>query len=145
MSEEQTFSQSWATVKADVIYQTPTGIKVSFSEKQIDRVLTRSQIEALAKAHLQACEYRLEGYWIDDEFYDEIIFSPALEVAWESSSLKAISNGYQNTYLIKLDFILSQNQEEFSQLSLIFNPKMEFVAENWSIDVESPFVRVKQN
>lgn len=134
MQEEQTFPDSWATARADVIYLI-----------EFDGLLTQIDAESLAREHLATCQYRLEGYWDDDEFYDQIILNPLLDVALESSALKAIANGYQTAYLINLNFILSQNDEAIGELSLIFNSKMEFIDENWSIDVDSSFVVAKRN
>ncbi len=110
---------------------------------EFDGLLTQIDAESLAREHLEECQYQIEGYWDDDQFYERIQLSHSLDLTLESSSLSTTTNGHKKDCFVKLNFLLGQDNQEFGKLGLIFNSKMEFIDENWSIDVDSPFVVAK--
>ncbi|MDM8527740.1 hypothetical protein QUF58_05940 [Anaerolineales bacterium HSG24] len=59
--------------------------------------------------------------------------------------LSRSTNGQGKVCLIKLTFLLVQDDEEFGQMLLILNPKMAFIDENWyiDVDVDSPHVIIE--
>jgi hypothetical protein len=110
---------------------------------EITRVVTQIDVDGLAREHLEACQYRIEGYWDGEEFYEAITLSHSLDVALGNVALSRNTNGHGKACLLKLTFLLSQDDEEFGQMLLIFDSKMEFIDENWSIDVDSPYVVIE--
>jgi len=109
---------------------------------EITRLVTEIDAEGLAREHLEACAYRIEGYWDGDEFYEVINLNPALEVTLDNIAFSTTTNGQGKLCLVKLIFLLKADGEEFGQLCLVFNSKMEFSDESWSVDLHSPFVMV---
>jgi len=110
---------------------------------EIARVVTEIDVDGLAREHLEACQYRIEGYWDGEEFYEVINLNRSLNVVLDNIGLSRGTNGQGKVCLIKLTFLLVQDDEEFGQMLLILNPKMVFIDENWYIDVDSPYVVIE--
>ncbi|MBD2774820.1 hypothetical protein [Iningainema tapete] len=108
----------------------------------------------LVTEHLELCDYKVSGYWNENnEFYEEIILPRSLSAELVSSSIGVT---YRKRW-IQLKFILQTterntnedkssniNSQKIGELILIYNENMEFVDENWLLDIDSPFIIAKR-
>jgi hypothetical protein len=123
---------------------------------QLDDLSRRVNPETLALALLCECENKIRGYWHGNEHYEEIYFTYPLRAELESISVKNRNSVPHHFRSVKMSFLLfgqpvpSQTQltdeddDEIGELTLVFNSQMEFIDENWMIDVESPFLIAKR-
>lgn len=102
----------------------------------LTEVLENIDANALIKEHLELCDYKVCGYWDEnDNYYEEITLPHNLETELISSSVGV----NRNQRFIQLKFILKtqkNNLVRIGELSLIYNENMEFINENWSLDTE---------
>ena len=123
---------------------------------ELNDVLEQIDVEYLVMRHLDSCHYKLSGYWTEDEFYEEIALIGPIRARLVSMSIgetKIKHSNYENHWIrlhceLKHDIsLLEENNvddnSDIGELVLILDPNLEIVDENWSIDVESPFVIVK--
>lgn len=136
---------------------------------QLDGLSRRIGPETLALAHIEEwspkltlARNKIRGYWHGNEHYEEIFFTSPLRAELESISVKSRRSVPQDVRSVKMSFLLfggpivsesisvdddydeDDDDDEVGELTLVFNSKMEFVDENWIIDVESPFVVAKR-
>lgn len=120
---------------------------------ELDKLTTKIDTEALVKEHLKACRLMIRGYWHGDERYEEIRFISLPRPELVSISLRTTvdeskSRSINMTFLLKGDTsslnIPHDEDDEFGELSIVVNENLEFVDENWLIDVDSPFVVAKR-
>jgi hypothetical protein len=135
-------------------------MKVKLNDRQIwkdfEEMLAPIDTKALVRENLEDCDYKITGYWDENEYYEEIAFvgSPYAELV--SSSLGITVGENDNSHWIKLKFLLkadtsvdldkpvSDFEKIIGELTLIFDSNMESIDENWLIDVKSPFVVTKR-
>lgn len=135
-------------------------MKVKLNDRQIwqdfEQMLAPIDPKALAREHLEDCHYKISGYWDENEYYEKIAFvgSPYAELV--SISLGITVGENDNSHWIKLKFLLkadtsvdsdkpvSDFEKRIGELILIFDSNLEFIDENWLIDVKSPFVVAKR-
>ena len=122
--------------------------------QEIAEILAEVDVNTLVKEHLDDCHYIISGYWSEKEFYQEITFRGSIRAELVSSSL-GITVGSDNSHWLKFKFLLlagtsadsgkpvSDVETRIGELVLIFDSNLEFVDENWLIDVKSPFVVAK--
>jgi hypothetical protein len=115
--------------------------------------LSPTSLESIAREHLQYSNFTIFGYWDDtDNFYEEVKFKQPLSVELASYSLG--KNLKESEYWIALKFLLkgnlsseseqSLNQENLiGNLTLTLDANFKFIDENWSIDINSPFINAK--
>ncbi|MFB2968576.1 hypothetical protein ACE1CD_06360 [Aerosakkonema sp. BLCC-F183] len=113
-----------------------------------------SDANALVKEHLELCNYKVSGYWDQkDEFYEEITLPPSLSAELISSSIGVTDREewIQLKFVLKADRLASEDklshgrtEKKIGEVILIYDKNMEFVDENWQIDIDSPFVIVKR-
>jgi hypothetical protein len=112
--------------------------------QDLTEVLENLQANNLATEHLELCSYTICGYWDEqDKFHEEIILPHALSAELVSSSLGMTG---RNRW-IKLKFILNferidfetvstyKREQKIGELDLIYDENMEFIDENWRIDI----------
>ena len=124
--------------------------------KQLDNLSRRVNPETLALAHIEECENKIRGYWHGSEHYEEIYFTSPLRAELESISVKNRRSVPHHVHSVKMSFLLfgqsvsshamlnDDDDDEIGELTLVFNSKMEFIDENWIIDVDSPFIIAKR-
>lgn len=123
--------------------------------QEIAEFFAKVDVNALGKEHLEDCRYTISGYWDENEFYQDITFVGSISVELVSSSLGITVGEPENSHWLKLKFLLladtsadsgkpvSDVEKRIGELVLIFDSNLEFVDENWLIDVKSPFVVAK--
>jgi len=124
--------------------------------KYFEEMLALIDIKAMVREHLEDCHYKISGYWDENEYYEEIAFVGSLYAELVSSSLGITVGENDNSHWIKLKFLLkaetsvdsdkpvSDVEKRIGELTLIFDSNLEFIDENWLIDVKSPFVVAKR-
>jgi hypothetical protein len=115
----------------------------------LTEILERLDSDALIQEHLGECDYKVCGYWDEqDRYYDEITLPRSLESALVSSSIGVT----QSERSLKLRFVLrvaetpsgtTKNLQKIGELLLIYNESLEFIDENWLLEVGSPLLKVK--
>ncbi len=118
-------------------------------------MLTKFDVNALGREHLEDCHYTISGYWDENDFYQEITFGCPISAELVSSSLGITVGEPDNSHWLKFKFLLladtsadsgkpvSDVEKRIGELVLIFDSNLEFVDENWLIDIKSPFVVAK--
>ncbi|NER33352.1 MAG: hypothetical protein F6J93_04670 [Oscillatoria sp. SIO1A7] len=115
-------------------------------------VVNSLDAHALAMEHLELCDYKIAGYWDDsdspvetlrDRFYEEIVLPRPLAPELASSAIVFRGNKRQ----IQLKFALKAKPDgaTIGELMLIYNENMEFVDENWQLDLNSPSIVALSN
>ncbi len=117
-------------------------------------ILDNLDANKLVTEHLEFCDYKVCGYWDENnEFYEEIILPRSLSAELVSSSIGVT---YRERWF-QLKFVLQTtdrntaedkssniNAQKIGELILIYNENMKFFDENWRIDIDSPFVIAKR-
>jgi len=135
-------------------------MKVKLNNRQIwkefEEMLASIDTKTLVREHLEDCDYKISGYWDENEYYEEIAFVGYPNAELVSSSLGITVGENDNSHWIKLKFLLkadtsvdldkpvSDFEKRIGELTLIFDSNLEFIDENWLIDVKSPFVVAKR-
>ncbi|MBR8833608.1 MAG: hypothetical protein DSM106950_06100 [Stigonema ocellatum SAG 48.90 = DSM 106950] len=115
--------------------------------QDFSEILNNLDANKLVTEHLEFCEYKVCGYWDENnKFYEEIILPPSLSTELVSSSIGVT---YRERW-IQLKFLLQtadrntaedksshMNAQKIGELSLIYNENLEFVDENWLLDIKS--------
>lgn len=119
-------------------------------------ILGQINPNALAKSHLSACNYKVMGYYDENDYYEEVEFITPIEAELTSSSLGLANKEANGSRWITLNFSLlaanarkeqsvdNEDEIEVGELKLIFDSNMNFIDENWEIYIESPFVVAKK-
>jgi hypothetical protein len=119
--------------------------------QDLAEVLESLDSNALVREHLEACAYRICGYWDEqDNYYEEIALPEDLAVELVSSSIEVT---HQERFL-KLKFLLTATAnsadsqapvfEKIGGLLLVYNEKLEFIDENWCLEIKSPLLKATQ-
>jgi hypothetical protein len=118
---------------------------------RFDKILANIDSNKLVAEHLEACEYKVCGYWDEQDIdYEEIISPSTLESELVSSSI-----GFPGKErFLQLKFFLnapvdtsdklSHKTEKIGEMVLIYNSNLEFLDENWVLDVGSPLLELKR-
>ncbi len=102
----------------------------------------------LVQEHLEQCEYQVCGYWDDqDEYYETIILPRTLQAELVSSSIGVTHKErfLQLKFLLMADAgdntkTISSKAQKLGELVLVYNENLEFLHENWLLDVDSPLL-----
>ena len=129
--------------------------QLTFQDRQIwqdlSSILENIDNDALVREHLDACEYKVCGYWDeDDTYYAEIILPRNLQSELISSSI-----GFTGKErFLQFKFILSASTEpidrsiyqsqKVGEIVLIYNENLEFLDERWTLDIDSPLLELKK-
>ncbi|WP_071189908.1 hypothetical protein [Trichormus sp. NMC-1] len=131
--------------------------------QDLTEILENLDTNTLVRQLLSECFYTISGYWDEQDEYYEAITLPQTTKAELISSSVGFS---RNKRFLKLQFSLlaydwsiqkafeaswfpedksyqKENQplEKIGELVLIYNENMEFVDENWLLDIDSPLLQ----
>jgi len=133
--------------------QQPTMTKLQLKThpvwQDLTEVLANLDANALVTEHLELCDYKIAGYWDEqDEFYEEITLPRSLSPELVSCSIGVTGK----KRWIKLKFALkaegsaaedSLNDnavKDFGELTIIYDENLQFMDENWQINMDSPLI-----
>jgi len=121
--------------------------KLNLTDNQIwnklSQILPEIECCEIAQQHLESCSQKIRGYWDSkNDFYEEIAFVnfPVVELFSRAVGIDRVEE--QIIPWIKLKFWLKvdSDDDEIGELTLVLDANLKVVDENWSVDVESPFV-----
>lgn len=116
--------------------------------QDLTEILQSLDANLLVQEHLEQCDYQVCGYWDEqDEYYEKITLPRTLEAELVSSSIGVT---HEERFL-QLKFLLianagdnmktgSSNAQKLGELVLVYDENLEFIDENWLLDVDSPFL-----
>jgi hypothetical protein len=117
--------------------------------QDLTEILQSLDANLLVQEHLDQCDYKVCGYWDEqDEYYEKITLPRTLEAELVSSS---IGVNHEERFL-QLKFLLiadavdntktaSSNAQKLGELVLVYDENLEFIDENWLLDVDSSLCR----
>ncbi|MEH2147967.1 hypothetical protein [Nostoc sp.] len=98
----------------------------------------------LVKEHLELSDYKICGYWDEqDEYYETITLHRPLEAELVSSSIGVT---YKEPFLQPKFFLIASavdGTQKLGELVLIYNENLEFINENWLLDIDSPMLEIQ--
>ncbi|QLE49837.1 hypothetical protein FD724_18240 [Nostoc sp. C057] len=113
--------------------------------RDLTEILENLDANILVQEHLNQCDYKVCGYWDEqDEYYETITLPRPLEAELVSSSI-----GVTHTErFLQLKFSLiadgadvtqaqSNHTQKIGELVLVYNESLEFIDENWLLDIDS--------
>lgn len=115
--------------------------------RDLTEILESLDANFLVQEHLEKCDYKICGYWDEqDEYYETITFPRNLEAELVSSY---IGVSHKERFL-QLKFCLiadvipagNNNKQKIGELVLVYNENLEFVDENWLLDIDSPMLEI---
>jgi hypothetical protein len=117
--------------------------------QDLTEVLENLDANALVTEHLELCDYKVCGYWDEqDKFYEEITLPRSLSPELVSSSIGVTGR----KRWIKLKFVLKADgnaaedslhhnlTQNLGELTIIYDENWQFVDENWQINLDSPLI-----
>ncbi|OYD99837.1 hypothetical protein [Nostoc sp. 'Peltigera membranacea cyanobiont' 232] len=118
--------------------------------RDLTEILENLDANILVLEHLNQCDYKVCGYWDEqDEYYETITLPRPLEAELVSSSI-----GITNTErFLQLKFSLiadavdatqtpNNHTQKIGELVLVYNENLEFIDENWLLDIDSPMLDI---
>jgi hypothetical protein len=114
--------------------------------RDLTEILERLDGDSLVKEHFEACDYKICGYWDDqDQYYEEVALPNGVVAELVGSS---VGVNYRERFL-KLKFVLMARAElqasslqKIGELLLVYNENLDFIDENWHLEIESPLLKV---
>lgn len=109
--------------------------------QDLTEILENLDPNSLVQKHLEQCCYTINGYWDkQDKYYESITLPHPIEAKLISSFVGVT----QDNRFLKLKFSLMNFPENIGELVLIYNENLEFVDENWLLDIDSPLLDKRQ-
>ncbi|NEU81976.1 hypothetical protein [Nostoc sp. UIC 10630] len=118
--------------------------------RDLTEILENLDANILVKEHLNQCDYKVCGYWDEqDEYYETITLPRILEAELVTSSIGVT---HQERFL-QLKFSLrafgtnatqvqNNHTQKIGELVLVYDENLEFLDENWLLDVDSPMLEI---
>ncbi|MBE8991378.1 hypothetical protein [Nostoc sp. LEGE 12450] len=116
--------------------------------QDLTEILQSLDANHLVQEHLDQCDYKVCGYWDEqDEYYEKITLPRTLEAELVSSSIGVTHKErfLQLKFLLIADTVdntktASSNAQKLGELVLVYDENLEFIDENWLLDVDSSFL-----
>ncbi|BAT53249.1 hypothetical protein NOS3756_22080 [Nostoc sp. NIES-3756] len=106
--------------------------------------------DVLVKEHLEQCNYKVCGYWDEqDKYYETVTLPRELGAELVSSS---IGVSHKERFL-KLKFLLTastfepktasdENIQTIGELELVYDENLKFIDERWFLNTDSPMIQI---
>ncbi|BAY60509.1 hypothetical protein NIES22_05680 [Calothrix brevissima NIES-22] len=113
--------------------------------QDLTNILDSLDANILVQEHLEQSDYKVCGYWDEqDKYYETITLPRHLKAELVSSSLGVT----HKERFLKLKFFLiadavdgeQAHTQKIGELVLVYNENLEFVDENWILDIDSPIL-----
>jgi len=117
--------------------------------QDLTELLENLDANSLVTEHLELCDYKVCGYWDEqDEFYQEISLPRSLSAELVSSSIGRTGKKrwIQLKFVLQADRIASEDwsnanaTQNLGKLTITYNENLQFVDENWQINIDSPLI-----
>ncbi len=113
--------------------------------QDLTEVLENLNTNSLVTEHLELCDYKICGYWDEqDEFYEQIILPRSLSAELISSSIGVTGEKrwIQVKFVLKTDLLVAEDftdlnyTQNLGELTIIYDENLQFVDENWQINMD---------
>lgn len=100
---------------------------------------------SLVTEHLELCDYKICGYWDEqDEFYEQIILPRSLSAELVSNSIGVTGEKrwIKVKFVLKADLLVAEDStdrnytQNLGELTIIYDENLQFVDENWQINMD---------
>ncbi len=112
--------------------------------RDLTEILETLDANNLVKKHLILSDYKICGYWDEqDKYYETITLPRILEAELVSSSIGVT---YKERFLQLKFFLIASvvdGTQKLGELVLIYNENLEFIDENWLLDIDSPMLEIQ--
>ncbi|MBE9038531.1 hypothetical protein [aff. Roholtiella sp. LEGE 12411] len=116
--------------------------------RDLTEILETLDANILVQEHLDQCDYKVCGYWDEQDVYYEIITLPRpikAELVSSSIGVNHQERFLQLKFVIIADAIdntkaVISKAQKLGELVLVYDENLEFVDENWLLDVDSPLL-----
>lgn len=119
--------------------------------RDLTEILETLDANTLVKQHLELSDYKICGYWDEQDKYYEAITLPRLLKAELVSSSIGVTHKER---FLQLKFFLiasavdgtqtaSNNAQKLGELVLIYNENLDFIDESWLLDIDSPMLEIQ--
>lgn len=112
--------------------------------QDLTEILENIDANKLVTEHLELCDYKISGYWDEnDEFYEEVLLPRSLTAKLISSSIGMTGRKrwIQMKFFLEVNQInfevqhIANNSRKIGELILIYDENLEFIDENWQINI----------
>ncbi|HLO50043.1 MAG TPA: hypothetical protein VK211_16620 [Kamptonema sp.] len=113
--------------------------------QDLTEVLENLNTNSLVTEHLELCDYKICGYWDEqDTFYEEIILPRSLSAELVSSSIGVTGEKrwIQIKFVLKAELLVAEDSTDrnythnLGELTIIYDENLQFVDENWQINMD---------
>jgi hypothetical protein len=119
--------------------------------QDLTKVLENIDSHALVIEHLEACNYKVCGYWDEEDiYYKEIILPHTLisELISSSIGFTGKEKFLQFKFILKTPVDasdkLSDKIQKIGEIVLIYNESLEFIDERWILDMDCPLLELQR-
>jgi hypothetical protein len=123
---------------------------------EFTQIVEQIDPHSLAVQHLLDINFQLNGYWSENDFYEEVLFQNPVLVELISSSIYIRQDSSKKRlikfkFLVKADRTIDKSQhvskfaEQLAEMELLFDENLEFFDEYWTVYLNSPFVTAKRS
>jgi hypothetical protein len=119
--------------------------------QDLTKVLENIDSNALVIEHLEACNYKVCGYWDEEDiYYKEIILPHTLisELISSSIGFTGKEKFLQFKFILKTPVDasdkLSDKIQKIGEIVLIYNESLEFIDERWILDMDCPLLELQR-
>ncbi|MBD2384813.1 hypothetical protein [Cylindrospermum sp. FACHB-282] len=118
--------------------------------RDLTEILENLDADILVKEHLEECDYKVSGYWDEqDKYYETINLPRSLKAELVSSSVGVTHKErflQLKFFIIAADnatFQLNKNFQKIGELVLIYDENLQFIDENWLLNIDSPMLNIQ--
>ncbi len=120
--------------------------------QDLTEVLENLDTNVLVTEHLESCNYKICGYWDEqDAFYEEITLPRSLsaELVGTSIGITDRNRWIKLKFILKADRIVHEDwsnansRQNLGELTIIYDENLQFIDENWQINIDSPAIVAK--
>lgn len=103
--------------------------------RYLTEILNRLDVNTLIREHLELCNYKVCGYWDEqDEYHEEVLLPHYLKGKLISSSIGVTDN--QRWIQLKFALNVDKETQTIGKLILIYDENLEFINESWLLDID---------
>lgn len=118
--------------------------------RELTEILENLDANLLVKKHLEQCDYKVCGYWDEeDKYYETVTLPHELDAELTSSS---IGVSHRERFL-KLKFLLTassfepktasdENIQKIGELELVYDESLKFIDERWLLNIDLPMIQI---
>ncbi|BAY39019.1 hypothetical protein NIES2111_33690 [Nostoc sp. NIES-2111] len=118
--------------------------------RELTEIIENLDANLLVKEHLEQCDYKVSGYWDEqDKYYETVTLPYEIDAELISSS---IGVSHRERFL-KLKFLLTassfepktasdENIQKIGELELVYDESLKFIDERWLLNIDLPMIQI---